>query len=401
MATRMLRGDENVLAAGYMAALSIATLTTVYVAWALSAGDFAAVTTSVVVSTLVPLLFAWGIPDSLSFAWLQGKLSGPRVFASALALAWILASAGFLASLGAARIAGLGVGLALNTSLIGATGVVTTIVQGIELAQEKLHRIAAMVVLPNILLVIGLGALQLADEVNAHSVVAARAVSTLTALVLRLLLNRDVLGFRPSLTFAKRLLVDGTAIHSTALLSLGSLRLEQIFAVRYFDTLQLAAYGLVIPLVSGLRTFLYSAGTSQAISVAKNAEEGVQKSHDALRRVALRAVPVVAIGWVCIVLVNGLALDGKYALSPAVAAMFVISGAAGGLIDVAVRLFRAAGSILAGISARVAGLTATTVVGLWLFPQGLAAASVVGSVAALMAYLVLYTRIHRGRVGAR
>lgn len=406
MMSRFLRvrlGAGAGLSTAYLVAMVLSTVSTVLGAWFLTVPEFAALTAGLILCALPPLLFAWGLPDALTFDWLRGRqeqLGGASAFSSAVVATLLLSTPAFALTLVLATRAGLGtVGIA-STGVLVITAMCGSILQAVELAREEVARVCCFVLLAGSgNLVATVGVLTLGSR-SGEYLLAARALGALMVLAIRLCVDaRLITSARPRLGVIRSLFRHGTAMHGTAVLAAGAVRLEQLFAVEFFSDQQLAIYGLAMPVVAGVRQVLYGVGTGSAVALAKTETATVAAVGGATRKILPVAVLFGLLGWLALVAFL-LVTDRLDPGTLAVLLLLVISGVAGGVLDVVVRLLRAVGGTTRALWGRAAATVVTVLVGPWLYASGLGWSALVGLlafVAALVAITSLARATMRGK----
>lgn len=385
-------GASAGLSTAYLAAMVLSTVSTVLGAWFLDAPEFAALTAGLILCVLPPLLFAWGLPDALTFDWLRGQqeeLGGVSAFSSAVVATMLLTVPAFVLTLMLATRAGLGsVGIAA-TGVLVITAMCGSILQAVELAHEAVARVCCFVLLAgssNLLTTVGVLAL---GSRSGEYLLAGRALGALVALAIRLCVDGKLItSARPRFGVVRILFRHGTVMHGTAVLAAGAVRLEQLFAVEFFSDQQLAIYGLAMPVVAGVRQVLYGIGTASAVALAKTETTTEACVSRATRRILPVAVVFGFLGWLA--LVAFLFVSDR--LDPgavAVLLLLVISGVTGGVLDVVVRFLRAVGGTARALWGRVAATVVTVLVGPWLYASGLGWSALVGLLAVVAASIAI------------
>lgn len=385
---RVSRSSSATLQAGYGLALVLATVQTLACAALLTTVDFATVTKSLIIATVAPLVLSWGVPDAMTFRALQDS-SGRSSFTAGLTATSALSALAFGAVYAYSRGQGLDASQAISTGTVSTCAMLMMSCQGVELAVDRVRQVAVFAGAPGAVSLGLLCGLWAADWLNATTVLGARATGALLIVLWRLTSISHGLD-RTNLAEIWQVLRLGTPIHVSSVLAAGSLRLEQALVLEHFSVRALAAYGLVMPAVNGIRTLLYGAGTAEAVALARVGNRSLWHCHRRLRRLALvggvlgvvAALAVVVIAWLT-------GLSG--AIPPSAILLFILGGTASGLIDVLVRMYRGSGDARYGVLARVVGLVITATLGPWLISSGASSASVVGILAGVAAYALLLT----------
>ncbi|WP_134768411.1 hypothetical protein [Nocardioides sp. 1609] len=348
--------------------------------------QFAALTAAVIICTIPPLLFMWGIPDTLTFDHLRGRpREGENEFASAIAATSLLT----LPAVGVA--AALALRADFDPHLVGSICVLVvaamfnSVLQGCELATENLDQVARFVLALGAATLFSTLLALLLTAPTAEGVLTARAVATATVTVWRALATiKGASLVALSLDSIGHMLRRGTHIHVTALLAAGGYRLEQAFALELFNEAQLSLYGLAMPVVAGVKVVQYGLGTTTAIGLAKSGFTGLGRAFSQ----TLRLVPVSllfgAVGCVAITAyIHWILPDSRQSIAPVCA--LILSGVMLGILDVAVRCMRAVGAVGEGILGRLIALAVTVTIGPLLYARGLLDSAAVGVVATILA----------------
>lgn len=380
------RRPSSHLQLGYLAALVLATVITLLSAALLSTGEFAQVTTSLIIATIAPLVLAWGVPDAMTFRALHGA-QAPQTFGAGLMTTGGLAAVAGLATTAYASTQGLGLDLAVLTGVSSVAAMLSMTCQGVELALDRMTRVSIMTVAPGVIALAIVCLAWGADSLSATTVVAARAIGSAAIAAVRAAMLRQHVS-PPSGGEVWQVLRLGTPIHVSAVLAAGSLRLEQALIVNQFSTEALAAYGLVVPAVNGIRTLLYAMGTTRAVALAREANTRLMRCHRELVPLAAGGL-LLAITATLALLVAARLTGHDQAMPIQAALLFVVGGTLSGLIDCLVRMYRGSGDARHGVLARVAAFVVTIVVGPWLIAAGVSPASYVGVLAGSAAYAVL------------
>lgn len=381
------RHPSTQLQLGYLAALLVSTATTLLTALALPTGEFAVVTESLIIAAVAPLLLSWGIPDAITFRSLRASAE-PAVFSAGLAVSACLAILACAATAAYALWQGLSNVDAVLTGVASAAAMAGMTCQGIDLALDRLRRVALLALAPSTLSLTLILFLLVTVGLSATGVILARATGALVVLALRAVLLLPELRRHLSSTEVGQLLKLGTPIHVSSVLAAGSLRLEQALIAAYFPAPALAAYGLILPAVNGIRTLLYAAGTTRAVALAKERNTSLLACH---RRALPLATGGVAVGLLSAVgVVVAMQVTGhSETMSWWTVLLFMAGGTMSGIIDVLVRMYRGSGDARGGMLGRLAGFGITLSIGPWLVASGVGPASLVGVLSGAAAYLVL------------
>lgn len=398
MSRSRARADTTTLAlqAGYALALVFATFLTVLSAYLLSTSEFAVVTKSLIFATIAPLLFSWGVPDTVTFGSLRGNDNNSFYHAGFGATTLLaLVATSFVCIYAISQ--GLDLTQSLLTGLVSGTSMLGMTCQGVELAENRFRQAASLAASPSL---VALGVVLLFwgnGTLTATLVILARALGNMATLCLRVFLLRLLLFRRGGLLEMVAVLRLGTPVHISSVLAAGSLRLEQVLIVQLFSERSLAAYGLVMPAINGVRTLLYAAGTVEAVRLAREKNHDLRECHRRLGRlflIALGLAPLAILGVQVLVAWTG---NGQ-GLPLLASTLFVLGGTLGGLVDTLVRMYRGSGEVKRGVWARVASLTVTMVIGYWFINAGVVSAALVGILSSVCAYLVMLSAVFRKEV---
>lgn len=367
------RGD---LVLGSLSSLVLAGTAMFICAAALTPAEFAGLTAAVIITSVVPLALAWGQPDALVLGWLGRRPHG------IVSTAGIVSGGLSCLAVGTTLVAGalLGLPLGVTAPAAAATGgwIVFGFLQAVEQSHGRYRALAKLAALPGALVLLGLCVLLVTDSMSLSNVLWVRAVAVLAVVVFRIATSRRRLrDGRPSLQVAVDMLRTGTLIHVTALLAVAGTRLDQVFALHYFDTATLAAYGMVLPVCAAVRGVVLAAGSVSFVEVARAAGAAARRLPRELRNAALTSLGAAGLGAVLLVAVDRIILPGKFDLPVGAAALILIGSAVVALAEQAIRLLRASGSVSSGIYGRVAMLVAMAFLGPMLIPTGLLGTGVV------------------------